>query len=436
MTAVDALVLGSGPAGAVAALRLARAGASVAVATRGVSRAHEGLSGRALALLAEERLDAAVAACGQPVERGGVWGDRPVEGHEWLVRRAEFDRALLCCLRQAGVRIVTVDDRPRARLVVDARGRRAPQGRRGPALLAIAHAFRRAPRAPAGTRVDAWSRGWVWSASAGTELTVQLVGAARDRVAGGPREWLRAAAAELPALRAQLERAQPAGAAFARPAHARLGASDDATAPRWPVGDAAVALDPLSGQGVYEALRGARAVAAAALTVLEGGDPRTARAFVGDRAVALWSRTVATAARHYAENAHVGEFWSHTAAGYAALAPPRAADAATGVRVERRPVLANDRVVVERVIVTPAQPRGVWHLDGVPLAPLLEACTAQCAPPAPADLAARLDRPLPAVVRALGWLAAAGALRDVPLASAPLAPAASHSPAPLRATGG
>ncbi|MDF3875996.1 FAD-dependent oxidoreductase, partial [Pseudomonas putida] len=41
------------------------------------------------------------------------------------------------------------------------------------------------------------------------------------------------------------------------------------------------------------------------------------------------------------------------------------------VRVERRPVLRDGLVDAAEVVVTPDQPLGVWHLQGVELAPVL-----------------------------------------------------------------
>ncbi|HUO80363.1 MAG TPA: FAD-dependent monooxygenase [Steroidobacteraceae bacterium] len=417
---VDVAVLGAGPAGAAVARRLAAAGVAVAVVTGPApAPAREGYSRRTVERLRAEGLDEVLATLAGPVARDGRWGERRVDGLEWLADRAEVATALARALARAGVRCVAgpatrvarsatgfaVESgagRVEAPLVVDARGRRGPQSR-GPLLLALGRRHALATGRP-GTRIAPWSRGWCWLADDGEQVFVQLVGAARG--AERPPGWFAAAAAEVDGLAAILA-APPAGALIARPAHARLGrASPDPGL--WRVGDAALALDPLSGQGAYEALRGATAVAAALATVLEGGDAALAARFVADRYRDAWSRAVATAAGFYDELAGRGPFWADTAAAYRALAAPIAAGPP---RVERRPVLEQGRIRERAVLVTASAPRGAWQVAGVPLVALLELAR-DAAPAAPAvlDAARRLDRPPPAIEQALGWLRASGAL--------------------------
>ncbi len=417
----DVVVLGAGPAGAAVARQLAAAGATVlVVAGPRPAAAREGYSQRTLARLQAEGLDEVGATLIGPVARGGHWGaGRAVDGREWLADRARVAQALERALARGGVRCVggpasrvaraatgyTVEfcgGRVEARLLVDARGRRGPQSR-GPLLLALGRSHAHASGRPA-TRIACWSRGWCWLADDGEQVFVQLVGAARG--ADRPLDWFAAAAAEVPGLGAILA-AAPASALVARPAHARLGrASRDPGI--WRVGDAALALDPLSGQGVYEALRGATVVAAAARTVLEGGTAALAARFVAERYAEAWSKAVATAAGFYAENAALGAFWADTAAAYAALVP---SPAPAEPRIERRPVLEDGRIRERAVLVTAAAPRGAWHVDGVPLVALLDLIR-DAAPAAPVllDAARSLDRPPAAVEKALHWLKASGAL--------------------------
>jgi len=429
----DVVVLGAGPAGAVVARRLAADGVDVVVVPGAApTAAREGISRRTRERLHQEGLDEVVATLAGPVPRGGRWGEgRAVDGREWFADRARVARALRAALARARVpcaagpatRVVRGADGfavecaagcLEARLLVDARGRRGPQSR-GPLLLALGRRFaHRSGRAA--TRIEPWSQGWCWLADDGEQVFVQLVGAARG---ARPAHWFEAAAAHVPGL-GEILAAAPVGPLVARPAHARLGrASPDPGL--WRVGDAALALDPLSGQGVYEALRGAAIVAAAVGTVLEGGDAALAARFVAERYREAWSTAVDSAARFYAENAALGRFWTDTAAAYAGLAAPAAPAAAGPVRVERRPVLEDGRIRERPVLVTALVPRGVWHVAGVPLVALLE-LVRDAAPAAPAviDAAQRLDRPPAAVDSALRWLKASGALaapHEAPLSS-------------------
>jgi flavin-dependent dehydrogenase len=423
----DVLILGAGPAGSVTARRLAAAGARVLLVGGPSRPSVEGLSARSRALLDEEDLpprgpDGAAVLHG-PVHRGGEWAGRAVAGTEWLAERGQLAAALRGAARQAGaecrdgVVLHAARDqtlwrvqwrgggRAAAPILVDARGRRGPE-RRGPLLLAYGRRFRLprpcadAPaRAAGGSQIHALDEGWCWLAAQGASLWVQVVSRPRRR---HPAAWIAAAVAQVPALARALEGAVPDGAAVARPAHARrgLGCADQAA---WRVGDAALALDPLSGQGVYEALRGARLVATAVQSVLNGTDARLAQRFVAERQEEAWLRGVRAAAGFYRENAQRSAFWREAAAGYQALLP-----ALQGAnRIERRPVLQDGRIVERDVIVTAAHPRGVWHVSGVPLVSLkgyLE--SADCVTVAGA--AAALERPAASVAAAIHWLQQTG----------------------------
>lgn len=431
----DVLVIGAGPAGSVVAGRLAAAGARVVLVGGAARAGWEGLSRRSVALLAEEGLESEEGleqSCGiidGPFPRGGEWGSRRVEGMEWLVERRALAATLRSAARQAGVddrrdsvtRLEWQSGQWRALLrtggtlaaaqVIDARGRRGPE-RHGPLLLAVGRRFRTnsctasgAPIEP-GTHVHTTGFGWCWWAVRADALWVQVVG--RPRGDGRPAAWIEAAASQIPALARALESSQPDGDLVARPAHARLGleARDanarDAT--RWRVGDAALALDPLSGQGVYEALRGARLVATAVQSVMRGGDPQPAQRFVAERQEVSWTSGVRTAAAFYRENAARSAFWSETATAYQRLLPEAAP---TPPRIERRPVLCGDRIQERDVIVTTQYPRGVWHLADVPLVSLkgyLESAEHATV----SGAAAAVERPAAAVASAIHWLQQTG----------------------------
>ena len=448
----DVLVIGAGPAGSVVAGRLAAAGARVVLVGGAARAGWEGLSRRSVALLAEEGLEGGETLEGEegfvgeagleqsrdiidgPFPRGGEWGGRRVEGMEWLVERRALAAALRSAARQAGVddrrdtvtRLEWENGQWRALLrtggtlaapqVIDARGRRGPE-RHGPLLLAVGRRFRTnsctasGASIEPGTHVHATDFGWCWWAVRADALWVQVVG--RPRGDGRPAAWIEAAASQIPALARALESSQPDGDLVARPAHARLGLkardanacdANACDATQWRVGDAALALDPLSGQGVYEALRGARLVATAVQSVMRGGDPQPAQRFVAERQEESWTSGVRTAAAFYRENAARGAFWSETATAYQRLLPEAAP---APPRIERRPVLCGDRIQERDVIVTTQYPRGVWHLADVPLVSLkgyLESAEHATV----SGAAAAVERPAAAVASAIHWLQQTG----------------------------
>lgn len=434
----DVIVLGAGPAGSVVARRLAASGVRVALIGAPAGGGWEGLSERSRMLLAEEGIGERAGLLEGAYRRGGDWAGRAVEGREWLVERRLLAAALRADARAAGAQFhadvvlagertggesaargwrVTLRSGARltAGIVVDARGRRGPE-RRGPLLLAMGRQFRRARPAPSGsgTHIHATDFGWCWCADQGHALWVQVVSRPRG---AHPATWIRAAAAQIPGLARALADAVPVGDGVARPAHVRLGvAGGDAT--WWRTGDAAFALDPLSGQGVYEAVRGARLVALAVGSVLEGGDAPLAERFVRERHEDAWRRGVATAAGFYREAAGHREadharapFWSETAAAYEALLPE---GAGTIPGVERRPVLEDGRIVERDVVVTADSPRGVWHVAGVPVVTLKNYL--ETAGQATVESAASaLNRPQVAVASAIHWLQKTGIVTRQPL---------------------
>jgi 2-polyprenyl-6-methoxyphenol hydroxylase-like FAD-dependent oxidoreductase len=427
----DVVVCGAGPAGSVAARRLAAAGIRVALIGTTSRPGWEGLSARSRALLADEGLDPQDPAMSGPFVRRGVWADgRTVDGIEWLAERSQLAERLCAGARSAGAdyrqdRMTSaIRDGGRwqvgltdggtltAPILIDARGRRGAQ-LRGPLLLAFAQRFRRRTAGASGTGIGVTDAGWCWWAERTHELWVQVVKRPR---AAHPAAWIAAAAAQLPALARALDGASIDGDPVARPAHARLGAArSDPTL--WLAGDAALALDPLSGQGVYEALRGARLVSTAIQSVLDGGDAGVAQRFVAARRMEAWQRGVGVAAGFYGENGRRGAFWSETAAAYEALlAEPAALLAsadrerfadAPATRVERRPVLDGSRIIERDVLVTAEHPRGVWQVAGVPLV-ALKAYLDAAERTTPAGAAAALGRPPAAVASAMHWLQRAG----------------------------
>ena len=424
---LDVLVLGAGPAGSSTARRLAAAGAQVALIGGPARPGCEGLSSRTMGLLAEEGLPGLAALARGPLPRAGRWAaGRAVTGSESLVDRAALADALRRCAVAAGARDVreVVADVTRltdgwrvarrgapalsAPLLVDARGRRGA-AQRGPVLLAVGQSYLTAAPRHAGTRVHATDQGWVWAATAGRELWVQVVGRPR---AGLPRDWLRSAVEEHPELARLLAGAKPLGSAVARPAHARLGIHGPDPS-RWQVGDAAFALDPLSGQGVYEALRGARLVSTALLNVLDGGDAALAQRFVRERTREAWQRGVSLAAGFYHEWAARSAFWAQTAAAYAALREPAVPQPP---HVARRPVLEHGRIVEREVIITGSHRRGVWQVAGVPVAEL-KGYLERAAGATLMTSASALAQPPAAVAVAVRWLHMAGALSSQVLPS-------------------
>lgn len=409
----DILVAGAGPAGAAVALGLARLGYSVCVV--GFPRsfdACEGISRRVVDALRQVGFRQALDHIPAPGLREVEWnGESRVQNAESLLWRPGFDAALIADLQSAGVRVrearitaVLHDDQApglrladgaelRARVVVEARGRAAPQGRgvglRGPATLAVLQRAR-GPSAPPGSSVFACPDGWVWLARlANGERYAQFCVAADTP--GLPKRpglaaWVGERIGQLPQVQVWLEACVLEGPPAARASTSLLHARP------WErgvlrVGDAAMAIDPLSGNGIFQSLSSATTAPAVINTLLQ--HPADAALAIGFHTARLHDIFMRFA--RIGRDFHVAEtrwadlpFWRERAQW------PDAQPAHASVpRIEGtalRPVIEDGFIREREVLITSEQPLGVWRVEGVELAPLLRDL-----PDAPAAQAAVLE---------------------------------------------
>lgn len=314
----DVAVAGAGPAGAVAAGLLARAGLSVLLCDPRLGLvAAPAKPGDALPGAADRLL----RACGLPppgasgLHRpiGGnisIWGSPDPIHRDFLnepdgagvrLDRAAFEAELVGIARAAGadvrpVRLVHVardagrwtlagrdGGRWRAAFLVDAGGRAAPLARRLGArrrrdepLVAVVGRGRACPEYRLSrTLVETVPQGWWYAALLPDGAPVFMLHtrpADAARFVARPDEWraaleaARHVATAFPGatLDAPL-RAHEAGGAWLDPMHG----------PGWvAVGDAALSFDPASAQGIFSALHGGMTVAHAIPAALRGNDTR------------------------------------------------------------------------------------------------------------------------------------------------------------------
>lgn len=424
------LILGAGPAGAAVALGLRRLGYPVTLVSEWRRfAALEGVSQRVLEALRGAGLNHALTNATLPSQRQVSWnGQQHAQNIEFLLDRPTFDRGLREDLRVAGVeviegRILNVQSsadghqveldggqRLTADFLVEARGRQAPasgKGLRGPETVSLLNRWQGTPGVTA-SAVESLEDGWAWMAR-------------RD---DGQCYWqwtVDVASAQLPGKAQLLDycRVRRLASDFAQAffaggqelelqLHAR--SSTAILAPQisgdnWiRVGDSAMAVDPLSGNGIFQSLSSALQAPVVINTLLRKPERAAlAQRFHRQRVEQLFLRFARIGRDFYADEQRWLDqpFWqarrqwpdsevAHAQADFAAL------------RIERMPVLRDGFVDEAKVVITADQPLGIWHVQGVELAPLVQRLRDEPADQVLAGLTLEQGR----AVR--GWLLAQG----------------------------
>lgn len=395
------VVLGAGPAGAATAIGLRRLGYPVTVVSDWRRfAAVEGVSQRVLEGLRHAGLGGALSEAAMPATRQVRWnGEHLQMNQEFLLDRQRFDRALRADLARAGVTLiegrirevahaeghqVRLDDGQtlQAEFLVEARGRQAPLAAdrmRGPETISLLNVWHDALGAPA-SAVESLDDGWAWMARLADgrcywQITLDAQGVPTKAVLPeycATRRRDSALVAELFGAQA-MEPAQ----VHARSSTAIL--AGECVGDDWiRVGDAAMAVDPLSGNGIFQSLSSALQAPVVINTLLRRPERAAlARQFHQQRVEQLFMRFARIGRDFYGqEQTRAGlPFWARRR-GWPDAQPLHLTADWRSVQVARRPVLREGFVDEAEVVVTADQPLGVWHLQGVELAPVVRAVLA------------------------------------------------------------
>lgn len=418
----EVVVIGGGPAGCVAALRLASLGHEVCLLERvgpGGSRSvGEAFSAGVVRQLEFLGLGGAVEAAGSLRFPGSEvrWGTerfehRPTHPDALTVDRRAFDAALLEAVVRRGVRVLRpaaargagrtptgwavearTPDGPltlHAGFVIDASGRAGflprKRSRISPPTIAL-FAYWRAPNLPRIPRIDAGPREWYWGSPVPDGSYNAMVFLDRDDQRAESRSIesrycdLIERSGLLAGCRARID-----GSVRARDA----GAYSDAlsTGPGYlKIGEAAFAVDPLSSSGVQISIRTALVASVVTHTILTHPD-RTdlALAFYRNDHAEIVARHSAWAAQNYRENTrHAGEAFWHSRAtredsralrkspqGPSALHREDRLVPCTQLAVRPMPCLVGDFVEVRSAVAHPSLDRPIVFLENANLAELM-----------------------------------------------------------------
>jgi flavin-dependent dehydrogenase len=363
----------------------------------------EGISARTCEGLGNAGLQRALAAVPAASRRSVSWNGATSDANiEHLVLRQRFDAALLEDAASAGVQLLAGRlrqlpqpngnnpllqietpagevDKWSCRFLVDARGRTATASGagqvRGPETVSLLQLRQQAPATP-GSHVSSFDDGWAWLATtAGGLCFLQLTvtsDASRLPKRGDLNRWFEAQLALLQPLPGLDLSCKPLGDVIARGSTSIL-QGELVTPHSLRVGDAAMAVDPLSGNGMFQSLSCALIAPAVINTLLNHpAEQELAAQFYRDRVRHSFFRFARMGRDFYRmETRWQGaQFWRQRRS-WPDDEPAHADTAPRLLGVERRPVVAGGRIREQAVAVTSDQPLGVWHVGGIELAPLL-----------------------------------------------------------------
>ena len=458
-------VVGGGPAGAVIARCLAALGHDVVLVERGAARSRHGRKARAeslapsiLPILDSLGLrDVVETSAFMREERSLVlWGSGDVEVKIWdaapslLIERALLDDRLRAAASGGGARViapaaaravrheagewlvpVATSAGPlaiKARFFVDARGKRGHPciADGAPTTVAMSAPWLPGDGSHVETRIEAGRDEWMWGNPLpdGSYAATIFVDSAR---VAGLRSHGRAALCRDILLRSKLlaglTKGRLIGPVDVRDATPRVN-RDPIGHDFIRVGEAAVAIDPLSSQGIQTALLSAIQGSAAVHTILTAGcDAGPALAFYRERIQTTAARSRAAAARLYREHPAQTPFWMRRSLAAGTSAPedrpqaiaelPSSLGVACSLRVVDIPVLSGAFIRCARALHHPGLEEPVAYLGGIALVPLVLDLPG---PSTPDEIMRRWSKLMPAQAawNIMNWMFAVGILVSHP----------------------
>lgn len=430
------LILGAGPAGAAVALGLKRLNYSVTlIGEPRTFAAVEGISDRVVDGLRYAGFHQAVANLPAPSARNATWnGDTNSANTECLIDRQQIDQLIVQDLLAAGVEVIegrvkqvseqvlgspafskadasepesfkTLSIEPESiepksiesanifvatltdgrqfqgTFLVEARGRAAPSAHlkrlRGPETLSLLQ-YWQGPETERGSAAVSLPDGWAWMAKTETgkrylQLTLDVSSGqlpAKDQLA----EYCAQRFKEIPQAQAFIENAEPVGQPHGRTSTPIL--CEESLGHNWlRVGDAAMAVDPLSGNGIFQALSSALQASAVINTLIQYPERQAlAEQFYQDRVSGLFYRFARIGRDFYGMEQQWlnNPFWQARNQ-WPDSEPMHQSVHFDQIEVKNMPVVADGFIEDKEVVVTPDQPLGIWHMGGIALADVVKA---------------------------------------------------------------
>lgn len=428
---INITVLGCGPAGVVTALALVKMGYKVCVIS--TIRQHnvtEGISERVYQALKHANLHNALKEISVPIPRSVSWnGTHSAANTERLITRIPFDKALLKDLVDAGidfhqesitdiVDLVNENNDSEANVqsnitnkakyaivcksgkrfisnfIVEARGRKAhvPKSShiKGAESLSICQnwtisnnsvsdksTFNNTPLMSPEAIAISIENGWLWLANNGRGNIFTQISVSASSKTGNSKESLSSYIHKLVLAQPELAHITP----YIKPNGKVLARSSTPILNNTPinqhkifVGDAAMSVDPLSGNGIFQSLSSALIAPIVINTILQRPHSKSlAQTFYAERLHHLFYRFSRIGRDFYKMESrwHSQLFWQERCAWPDQQPAHQQQDRIIGV--EKRPVVNGEYIEEKEVVITTEQPLGIWKINNKDAASVLGA---------------------------------------------------------------
>lgn len=434
------VIIGGGPAGVFSACGLVALGADVILITRPRPfPAWEGMSERPMNSLRRFGFDETIASVGPMVERAAHWnGNSQIQNREYILDRQLFDQALLRDAKAKGVTVIEgrIDKVERdgekwhisygaetltTEFLVEARGRESRIGRKlmtgyddyitAPATSALLKSYHVSSDLVAMTSVASFPAGWAWYLRDGQSTAILQIFVSSEKGELPSKEGL-------DKYFSQLIDQLPEAEGWLRGAEAHDGQVSVRTAAATKVtpvagddflvvGDGSLALDPLSGNGIFYAIGCGLAAAPVINTLLQKPeDAKLALQFYQERIDFAFEGGCLMGREFYASEQRWPEapFWKARSSWPPGEATSHPDPLSKPYEICKKPVVKDGFISQEDLIVTADHPRGVWTLNDIPLVELVTLI--KNGKVEDADNAKKFGVDIKNVVSARKWLAA------------------------------
>jgi flavin-dependent dehydrogenase len=386
-------VLGGGPAGIVTAIGLAKLGYQVCVIS--LLRSYnvtEGISERVYQALINLGLEHALQEVGPAIPRSVSWnGSQSAANTERLIQRRAFDSALLNDLTAANIpfyeesilslskendtwKILCKSGKSySSSFIVEARGRAAPvtkdSHRKGANSLSICQNWKTSMPSLLAPKAMAISleNGWLWLANNGNgNIFTQASVSANSQLAPNKTK-LSTFIHELLLSQPELAEITP----FIKTDGKAVARSSSPVFNKQPiqeryiaVGDAAMSVDPLSGNGIFQSLSSALIAPVVINTILKKSQNKAlAQTFYYQRLHHLFLRFSRIGRDFYKMETRWPNhsFWQERCQW--PDQQPAHQDQDRIISVEKRPVINGNFIEEKKVVITAEQPLGIWKIN-------------------------------------------------------------------------